>query len=328
MLADWRIDPSTGPHITFMTPLPAGIVGAGRSRNGLGPFLATFLERAGCRVAAIAGSSAARAEANAAALGERLGHDVHPCRDLDELCASGIAALVIASPPQHHLAALEAGASAHLPVLCEKPLVHEHHVASGASVVSRFVSSGLLLTENCHWPFVLPVLRELYGVSSVASVRQLSLGLGSVTSGRVIVQNALSHLLSLAQAVAHVDADTIVDSVSLDRPSLFAPTVVQAHLRGPRLYLQLALHLDLCPNPPRPAWLAIDGARVDRRIGPDHTFSFSGNGREVPVADPMQQLVFRFSEFLRNPNPSRIAVEGEAVRQRLRLYHNILSRLP
>ena len=311
-----------------MTPLPAGIVGAGRSRNGLGPFLATFLERAGCRVTAIAGSSPARAEANAAALGERLGHEVRPCRDLDELCASGIAALVIASPPEHHLAALEAGAAARLPVLCEKPLVHEHDFASGVEVVSRFVGSGLLLTENCHWPFVLPVLRELYGDLSLASVRQLSLGLGAVTSGRALVQNTLSHVLSLAQAVAHVDADTNAGGVSLDRPSLSAPNVIRAHLRGPRLDLRLALHLDPCPNPPRPAWLEIDGARVDRRIAPGHAFSFSGNGRKVPVADPMQQLVFRFAELVRRPNPSCIAVEGEAVRQRLRLYHDILSRIP
>src|SRR5262245_11429422 len=95
--------------------LPTGIVGAGRSRNGLGPFLATFLERAGCRVTAVAGRSPERAEANAAALGERLGHEVRPCRDLDELCTSGIAALVIASPPEHHLAALRAAAAAGLP---------------------------------------------------------------------------------------------------------------------------------------------------------------------------------------------------------------------
>lgn len=310
-----------------MTPLRVGIVGAGRTRNGLGPFLASCFERAGWRVTAIAGRSAARAEANAEALGKRLGHDVHPCRDLDELCASGIAALVIASPPEHHLAALQAGAAAHLPVLCEKPLVHEHHVASAASLVSRFVDSGLLLAENCQWPFVLPVVRDLYGGSSMASVRRLSLGLGSVTSGRAIVQNTLSHLLSLAQAVAPINPDTVVEAVSLDRPTFSAPNLIRARLRGPQFDLQLMLHLEACENAPRPAWVAIDGARVDRRIGRDHAFSFWGNGREVPVVDPMQQLVCRFTERLRNPNPSDIAAEGEQVRQRLRLYHEILSRL-
>ena len=319
--------PSVFENITRMRPLPTGIVGAGRSRNGLGPFLATFLERVGCRVTAIAGSSPARAEANAAALKERLGHDVRPCRDLDELCASGIAALVIASPPEHHLAALQAGAAARLPVLCEKPLVHERHFAPGIPLVSGFVGSGLLLIENCHWPLVLPVFGELYGDVSFDSVRRLSLGLGAVTSGRALFQNTLSHVLSLAQAVGHVDADTTVGGVSLDRPSLSAPNVIRVHLRGPRLDLRLALHLESCPNPPRPAWLEIDSARVDRRVSPGYTFSFSGNGREVAVPDPMQQLVGRFAELVRRPNPSCIAVEGETVRQRLRLYQEILSHL-
>jgi hypothetical protein len=310
-----------------MTPLPAGIIGAGRSRNGLGPFLATCFERAGCRVTAVAGRSPARAEANAAALGGRLGHDVRPCRDLGELCASGIAALVIASPPEYHLAALEAGASADLPVFCEKPLVHEDHFVPGTEAVARFVGSGLLLTENSHWPFVVPVVHELYGDRSFGSVRQLSLGLGSVTSGRALVQNTLSHLISLAQAVGHVDADTTADEVSLDRPRLAAPNVIRIRLHGPRLDLRLALHLEPCPNPPRPAWLEIDGARVDRRIAPGYVFRFSGNGREVAVADPMQQLVCRFAELLRRPDPSAIATDVQAVRQRLRLYHDILSRL-
>jgi len=31
---------------------------------------------------------------------------------------------------------------------------------------------------------------------------------------------------------------------------------------------------------------------------------------------------------VRHPNPSCIAAEGELVRQRLRLYHDILSQLP
>jgi Oxidoreductase family, NAD-binding Rossmann fold len=312
-----------------MRPLAAGIVGSRRSRNGLGPFLATFLERAGCRVTAVAGRSPARAQEDAAVLGERLGHPVQSCRDLDELCASGISALVIASPPEHHLPALEAALSANLPVLCEKPLVHERHLATAASVVSRFVGTGILLAENCHWPFVLPALPKLYDHSTGDPVRHLSLGLAPPLPGRVMVQNNLPHVLSLAQAVAPVDADTTVDDVSLDRPSLFTvPNMLRFRLRGPYINLKLELHLDICPNPPRPAWLAINGVRMDRRIGRGYTFSFAGNGHEVSVADPMQQLVSRFSEYLRMPNSTCVVAESEAVRQRLRLYSDILSRLP
>ena len=54
--------------------LHVGIVGAGRSRNGLGPFLASHLEAAGGQVVAVSGRSADRAAAAADGLETRLGH--------------------------------------------------------------------------------------------------------------------------------------------------------------------------------------------------------------------------------------------------------------
>lgn len=314
---------------TVATPPRIGIVGAGRTRNGLGPFLATFFERAECRVSAIAGRSLARVQQNAAALADRLGHEVHACRDVHELCASGIDALVIASPPEFHLEALRAAESARLPVLCEKPLAHERHLSEAAPLVARFVDTGLLLAENCHWPYALPALRPLLGESFAGAARHISLGLASIGPGRTIVQNTLSHLLSLAQAVAHIDDTTTVERVALDRPSSdFVPNVLRCHLRGPGLDLGLALHLDLGATAPRPAWLAIDEIRMERRIGRGYAFSFVRNGREVAVPDPMGQLVVSFSTCLRTAAAAWRIAEGDAARHRLRLYRDILTHVP
>lgn len=143
-----------------------------------------------------------------------------------------------------------------------------------------------------------------------------------------MVQNIISHLLSLAQAVACVDSETRVSRVRLHHPSVFTtPNILRCHLEGPRIALEVTLYLDIYPNPPRPAWFEIDGARIDRTIGPGYTFLFSGNGREVSIADPVQQLVSCFSESLRMPDSRRIAAEAEAVRERLRLYRAILGSL-
>ena len=280
-------------------------------------------------MSAVSGRSVARAEANAAALAQRLGHDVHPCGNIEELCASGIEALVIACPPEYHLAALRAAWAARLPVLCEKPLVQEHDIADAAPVVSGFVDDGLLLAENCQWPFVLPELRPLITALPNRPIRRLSLGLATAEPGRTMIQNTLSHLLSLAQAVAFVDGSASVDRVSLDRASLhLLPNVLRCHLRGPRIDLGLELHLNVCCPPPRPAWLALGDVRVDRRIDCDYAFSFVRDGDEVAIADPMERLVRRFSACVRTADQACMAAEGEAVRQRLRLYRDILSRVP
>jgi hypothetical protein len=135
-------------------------------------------------------------------------------------------------------------------------------------------------------------------------------------------------VLSLAQAVAHIDADTMAADISLDKPFSCVPNVLRFRLRGVWTNLNVELHLDHCPTPPRPAWLSIDGVRMDRRIAAGYTFSFVGNGHEVSIADPVLQLVSRFSDYLRMPNSRHAAAETDAVRQRLRLYGDILSRFP
>ena len=88
--------------------IPIGIVGAGRTRDGLGPFLATFFEEEGFRVAAVSGRSLDRATVNAETLGPKLGHEVTAFASPAALCAAHVAALVIASPVQFHLEALQA----------------------------------------------------------------------------------------------------------------------------------------------------------------------------------------------------------------------------
>jgi predicted dehydrogenase len=90
--------------------IPIGIVGAGRSRNGCGPFLASFFEKEGFLVRGVSGRSPEGASANAEMLGQRLGHELNPFASPAELCASGVAALVIASPAEFHLEAMREAA--------------------------------------------------------------------------------------------------------------------------------------------------------------------------------------------------------------------------
>ncbi|MEQ1634929.1 MAG: Gfo/Idh/MocA family oxidoreductase, partial [Planctomycetota bacterium] len=182
-------------------PLRIGLVGAGRSRNGLGPFLASACEKAGARVVAVAGRDAERAAHHAEELAQRLKHPVEARADLQALCAGGIDALVIASPQEAHLAALRAAASNGLSCLCEKPLVDPRDAALGLAVVQQFRGQGLVLHENAQWPFVLPVLAQLFSRPE-GSPRLLEMGLSPMGGGALsMVADSLPHLLSLCLAV-------------------------------------------------------------------------------------------------------------------------------
>jgi predicted dehydrogenase len=304
------------------------MVGAGRSRNGLGPFLAEFLEAAGFAVVGVAGRSPERAAANAEALSLRLGHEVEAFASLAALCGSRVAALAIASPAESHLEALQAGAEAGLPTLCEKPLVHESDGQQGAAVIETFARERLPLLENCQWPYVLPAFVQLHGQVRAGEEVRVAMGLGPPRRGREIVQNTVSHLLSVIQAVGALDPAAVVTDVHLDDPTYTGThNVLRFRLAGPGRTVEGALHLEICVAPPRPAWLAIDGRRMDRRVGEGHSIAFSGNNREVTIGDPMKELVKHFALLVRSRDPVLVDLDLDLVRQRLDWYRQILGKL-
>ncbi|MCA8976000.1 MAG: Gfo/Idh/MocA family oxidoreductase [Planctomycetes bacterium] len=313
-----------------------GIVGAGRTRNGLGPFLASALERAGLEVAAVAGRDLASARRAAAALGAGLGHGVEACASLDEL-AAGVDALVISSPAEAHLEALEVALAAGLPCLCEKPLALPEQTERGLAVAAAFEAAGVLLMENCQWPFVLPALHALWPelAATATAVASLEMGLGPTGRGPTMVRDSLSHVLSLAQSVADIDAEAGVGAVrQVDAAATAERNVVQFELRRQDGgTLAVALHLEHRERQPRPAWIALDGRRVDRRLGPDYSWSLvTGDGREQALPDPMHALVYRFAAA-QNPGPldpgplddPRIHIR--AIVARLRWFSAIIGRL-
>jgi predicted dehydrogenase len=318
--------------VTAPRELRIGMVGAGRSRNGLGPFVARAFELAGARVVAVSGRDPARAAANAMELGKGLGHAVAAAPDAVALCRAGLDALAVTSPQEHHLQALQAALAAGIPCLCEKPLVGDADVAQGLAAAAAFAQRGLLLAENCQWPLVLPAIDALHGPLR-GPARRVAMGLSPIGIGaRTMVRDTLSHLLSVVQAVAGAPAVTGATAelqlrdVELDDRSdqALACTLRLSFVhRGGDLHAELQLRH--CEAQPRPAWVEVDGRRVDRRIGSGYAIAFAGGGREVAVADPMHELVAAFVADLRQRSAETARRSATVIAARLRLYGEVLQ---
>jgi hypothetical protein len=308
--------------------VPIGIVGAGRSRNGLGPILGEFLEQEGFFVAGVSGRSLERAAANAESIGRKFGHEVKPFASPAALCASGVAALVIASPAEFHLEALHAAMESGLPALCEKPLVHETHGKEGAEVIEAFSRKRLPLLENCQWPYVLPAFFQLHGAVETGEQLRVEMGLGPSRLGREMVQNTVSHLLSVVQAIAPLDSTAVVSEVSVADPSFEERhNLLRFQLVGPGKTVEGLVHLQICGVSPRPAWLAINGCRMDRQIRQGYSIAFSANDTEVVIADPMKEVVKRFARLVRSRDSILMDDDRDRIRQRLEWYRQILDKL-
>lgn len=261
-------------------------------------------------------------------LAAQLGHPV-AVADGPAALAGMVEALIVGAPVPGHLAGLDAALSTGIPCLCEKPLVAAAELELGIDRIERFRARGLLLVENCQWPFVLPVLRALHPERGSGPVRRLTMGLGPRWPGPAMVVDSLSHVLSVLQALVPLAAATRAERVTQADPSPTATrNTVGFEVRGPAGTTEVRLDLTHSPVQPRPAWLDVDGARIDRRIGPDYTQSFvRPDGRAEPVQDPLRQLVYGFFTDLHAGNRDRTEAHADAILLRLRLYADVLQQL-
>lgn len=309
--------------------LTVAIVGAGRTRQGLGPFLAQHAEAAGCRVVAVSGRDGARAAQVAGELGATLGHEVASYGDpAAMLAAVRPEACIVAAPPAAHAQALAAALQHRVPTLCEKPLLPYGGAAHAVALVEQFAAAGILLIENCQWPYVLPDYERLFpGARPVT--RSVELRLSPTGSGRAMVEDSLSHFLSLVQAVLQAPAEPARVRF---RGAGDAATEIELRCEfvpPDRPALQGRLELVRGPESPRPAWFALDGRRADRSIQmPEYRMQLTGGGRTIPMADPLQLLVYRFADLVRRRNDDELRSEARAIQARARAYDAILDAWP
>ncbi|MEM7198729.1 MAG: Gfo/Idh/MocA family oxidoreductase [Planctomycetota bacterium] len=305
-----------------------GVVGAGRTRNGLGPFMARDLERAGAEVVAVVGRDQARAEAAAVPLRDQLGHDLAAHGSVAEMMAAHeLDGMVIASPVATHLAALRAAAAAGVAALGEKPLVTPEEHGEVPGLIAAFAERGTPLLENCQLPHVLGVFDTLFPGLRQGRIESLELRMAPSGTGRTMVVDSASHLLSLVQSVVPIDASTRVRRLEIsDRSAASERTEVVLELESPFPTVRCTLYLERCAEQPRPQWIALNGQRVERRIQmSDYSMGYWDGQRGVPVADPLAAQVRAFVQIVGEPDRDRIRAESDAILERARLYRDIVA---
>lgn len=306
-----------------MTPIRVGIVGVRRARQGLGPFVARELRAAGAEVVGFAGTSLASVAEAARALGDLGLPDANGYVGLDALLAQEtLDALAILSPIETHAACLEAALAAGLHVLCEKPFVWD--VAQPAAVAKRlvdgFAARGLLLYENCQWPYALSAFEALHpgGLAAGRPPHRFGMRLSPSATGARMLVDMLSHPLSLLQALTGAAGGRIEDvRFSTRNPAAETLRVGFLHaVEGHEVEVELVLVGNSAA--PREAWLEIDGLRARRSVrASDYAHFLEDGGREVPLPDPLAALVRDFVAAVAGLAPAAPAPRADAVAWRM-----------
>lgn len=284
-----------------MTRPRVGIVGARRRRQGLGPFVARDLVAAGAEVPCFLATGEATLEPARRALRESAGIEARGYLALGAMLASeALDALAILSPAETHAHYLEAAARAGLSALCEKPLVWSvpDLDARARQLVAGFVSRGLLLVENCQWPFALPAFEALHPGALASPPRRFEMELEPASRGLQSLGDALPHPISLLQAL--LPGAPRVRDVRFSTREPAEHLEVRFRWETDTAACDATVRLSQSHRQPRRAELAIDGRRARRLVSSEgYRLCFADAERSVPLPDPLTRLVQDFVHALR-----------------------------
>ena len=342
----------SGP--SHLTPRIA-LIGARRARQGLGPFVARFLQAAGAEVCAHVGWRPETLSTTSDALQAVLDHPCPGYLDLAELHRDlGVHGVAILCPPEYHGAYLDQAAALGLHVLCEKPFTLERgpqgiDLQSGvAERLHAFHTRGLWVEENCQWPHVLPSLRRLarlVGVDPKASVHRFAMGLSPSASGVTMGIDSLSHPLSVLQAL-RPGPQTVQDVSVQARPGTSdtshgfeirfrfgspAPYPSQSSTSGnaPLSPIECRVVLEDSPQRPRPAWIQINDLRADRVVrAEDYAIFLQAGPSQVSVPDPLEAHLQGFVERLGQVLAGAPVSPSEAILHRAQWMQQLIQAFP
>jgi predicted dehydrogenase len=311
-----------------LTAARVGLIGARRRRQGLGPFVARDLVAAGASVPCFLGTSEETLEAARRELEERAGVVARGYVDVDQMLArEALDAVAILSPAETHEVHLDSALAAGLHVLCEKPFVWGGRglASRAADWTGRFSEAGLLIRENCQWPYTLPAFGELHPEALDESPTHFSMRLSPASSGVQMLGDSLPHALSLLQSLAPGD-DASVESPRFSRASSSA-----ASLRVEFSYrtsgAAVAAEVDLIPSDafPRPAGYGVNGRWAERKVdAADYSIAFAAGGREVPVQDPLGLRIEAFVRELESVRHAETGPQALEIVQRMELLESLV----
>lgn len=293
--------------------LRIAVIGARRARNGTGPFLARQAAGLGAKIVAVVGTRPESARHAAEALAAD-GMRVAAFTEADDLFSEAAPSVVlIASPVETHRQWLHAALEAHVHVLCEKPLA-AGCVPETTGLVHEFAAAGLVLSENCQWPFVLPAFRQLHPGFDLQRARSFRMLMAPPQRGLERWSEVLSHPLSLLQAIAPGPAE-LSEIRFAERDPDAADARLDFRFKTHAADLACEVVAEDLGRSPRPAEFAFDEALCRRRISrKDYRMRFESEvpapgkrARSAQIGDPMEACV---EEFLRSVVRARLRLSA------------------
>lgn len=269
------------------------MIGARRSENGIGEYIAKYFQRNGAQVVCVLGTTEGTSSLASRALG-RYGISARPYQDFPEMVsAEDLQAVAIASPARTHhpfvLASLKEGLS----VFCEKPFLDpsaENIRSELDRIFEQAVEKRATVAMNSQWPFCLYSYERLCGAIVPSEARRFSIRLSPVCSGLDMIPDSVPHALSILYAVLGEGTVSAIAFSGTAAGMGIGFTYTSAY--GD---CETSIELVQEKQQPRTFSFGFNDRIVSRSIdGETYGISFCFKDRRLPVPDPLNLCVRDF----------------------------------
>ena len=176
------------------------IIGAGRTRNGIGEYIGKYSHRHGAKVTSVLGTTE-KTSLHAASALRKYGIEARSYTDFDAMVsAEKPDAVVIASPSSTHYDYLLKCLDRGLHIFCEKPFLWDDHTDLRKRVEDIFKKARekrLTVSMNSQWPFSIDDYEEICGKVRIEEKNKFFVRMSPFSPGRVMIPESVPHPLSI-----------------------------------------------------------------------------------------------------------------------------------
>lgn len=183
-----------------MISLNVSIIGAGRTRNGIGEYIGKYFYKHGARVTSVLGTTGKTGLQASSAL-RKYGIEAHPYTTFDEMVRGEKPdVVVIASPSSTHYEYLLKCLDSGLHIFCEKPFLWGDHTdvqKRAEDILEKAREKKLIIAMNSQWPFSIDYYEEICGEIRIKETRNFFMRMSPFSAGKVMIPESVPHPLSI-----------------------------------------------------------------------------------------------------------------------------------
>jgi hypothetical protein len=279
-----------------LIPLNVCIIGAGRTRNGIGEYIGKYFHQHGAKVTSVLGTTE-RTSLQASSALRQYGIEARPYTNFDEMViAEKPDVAVIASPSSTHYEYLLKSLEWGLHAFCEKPFFWD----DGGDIRKRIEGifekareKKLTVAMNSQWPFSIDSYEEICGRITIKETSHFFVRMSPFSPGEVMIPEAVPHPLSILYS--QLGAGEIQD-LNIESDGEGKMSIRFTYLFGIRA-CDVFIRLVHQKTPPREFSFGFNDKIVSRSLGlEDYGIYFNYGDKQLRIVDPVELSVKNFME--------------------------------